>query len=302
MKNRKLFQYILQQDEENALRVLEPEDIHLYLTQTKEYAIHLASKRGLTQLVKQLLQYGANPYCLNKANESALSIANVEKHTEIMCEIYLSNFKVTEDIGVYLLEAIKMNDVEGLELFCQKAEKEVIQQAMVKWTDGNEKNSALHLAFSSGYMDIVALLTQYGADYQYQNSLGQTPFDLLDITNDDEIIVPSIIEPQAERALTESMIAVLNNTDYSSFFGKELREEFKQEELTQEPDHSELPAVFSHQDILQTRKMLKESVSGYDVRLFGDSKDMNRSVSFDSFLDPLVEDLRSCVNKGYGRI
>ncbi len=49
---------------------------------------------------------------------------------------------------------------------------------MLVWTIGKLKNSALHLAYANNSMEMVRLLTDYGADHQYKNKLGQIPSEL----------------------------------------------------------------------------------------------------------------------------
>ena len=176
--DRKLFKYIQQNDEERALSVLQPEHIHLCLAKSEDYAIHQASKKGFTRLVAQLLLYGANPYALNKDNENAVSIANRGGFNGIMLAIYKCDFKVTIDIGTYLLDAVANNDVKEVRLFCKKAGKEVISHTMRVWTKGTIKNSLLHVAYIIGSREMVELLINYDADTEYKNKLGQKPSDL----------------------------------------------------------------------------------------------------------------------------
>lgn len=201
--NRDLFNYIQQGDEPNALKVLHPADVRLYLGNSGNYAIHLAAEQGLTQLVKKLLEYGANPYKLNTENENALSLAYHNDKLQVMIAIYQSNIAVTSDIGTFVLDAVKKNDVQSIRRFFQKTDPAIIQKTLNTWTFGAKRNSVLHKAVKLNYKDMVEFLINLGMDPDAKNAIDESAIDLAK-NNPDRQIYKILCAKQAAKQLNEN--------------------------------------------------------------------------------------------------
>ena len=121
-------------------------------------ALYLAAHNGHTNLVKLLLEYGADMLVADLSGATPLHIAALKGHREIV-ELLLNkkcNIEVQNNKGCTpLILAVEHNQQE-LALFLLERGAAVNVRATEGWT-------ALHLAVQSGFEEMVELLLKHGA-------------------------------------------------------------------------------------------------------------------------------------------
>lgn len=148
---KKLIDAIMEHNYEEIHRLVDL--LHVDLNQSYEYEgtpLHVAVKEGDTELVKYLLEKGANPNAKGAFGETPLHIA-VDRG-------YL-------DIVKLLLENGADPNIQS-----------------------NEGNTPLHIAVISSSADIAYELISHGAKKDIKNNFGKTPLDLAMELNDEKMI------------------------------------------------------------------------------------------------------------------
>jgi ankyrin repeat protein len=137
----------------------------------RETALMVAAGKGHTEIVKLLLEMGANPDIQNDFNGTALLNAAKEGHTESLRLILEADLEIdAKDIhgATALMHATQRGDTEMVRLILQK-NPDVNLREDGRW---GSFSPALKMAAEGGHVDIVKLLLEHGADTSDQAVLG----------------------------------------------------------------------------------------------------------------------------------
>ncbi|MCH8294746.1 ankyrin repeat domain-containing protein [Candidatus Poribacteria bacterium] len=137
--------------------------------------IHYAAREGHAEIMRVLLDAGANPHEVvypNKEVSSPLTLARERGQTEVVevIEAWMKNQApaTASTHGEELCQAVRFGDAERLRSILD-AEPAAIHQ-----TDGSG-NTALHIAAQTGNWKLAVELLQQGADSDLRNKAGDRP-------------------------------------------------------------------------------------------------------------------------------
>lgn len=130
-----------------------------------------AAARGDLEVVKLLLQRGADPNVKDKENYTALFHAIEAMYQEVALAIL--------DHPNLDLNAKGLNGVTALMSFAWRDDDDVVRKLLDRGADvnaqDNDGDAALHGVAKSGNMEILDMLLQKGANPNLKNKLGGTP-------------------------------------------------------------------------------------------------------------------------------
>ena len=133
-----------------------------------------AASHGHDEIVKYLIQMGADPNKANKYGQLPMSAAAEEGHENVV-RVFLDHGMDPDKADGYGLTALQRAAAEGhtnvVRMLLQAG-------AEVDKTDYITRDTALHCAAESGFDDVFKLLVDNGADPNKVNKDGHTPIDL----------------------------------------------------------------------------------------------------------------------------
>ena len=135
--------------------------------------LHAASNEGHLQVVRYLVEQGANKDKINVNGESPLAMASFNGHLEIvkyLIEQGCSIEKVDNDGWTPLNSGVLNGQIEVV--------RYLLEQGADRDKGNVEGGTPLHHAAHMGYLDILLFLMSYGADLNARSSDGQLPIDL----------------------------------------------------------------------------------------------------------------------------
>lgn len=126
-------------------------------------ALHAAASCGSVEIAQCLLDHGADVAAVNNEGELPLDLAEEEDMEDILTE-------EIERLGIDVEEA-------------RSKEERIMLEDAQSWTNGKTMNeikdrsgaSALHVAASKGYLQVISLLLQLGVDINAKDNDGWTP-------------------------------------------------------------------------------------------------------------------------------
>eukprot|EP01100_Stratorugosa_tubuloviscum_P007756 TRINITY_DN319_c2_g2_i1.p1 TRINITY_DN319_c2_g2~~TRINITY_DN319_c2_g2_i1.p1 ORF type:complete len:535 (-),score=216.67 TRINITY_DN319_c2_g2_i1:90-1655(-) len=142
--------------------------------QNLETLLFAAISKGNVQLVKQLIDLGANVNCENEDGYSSLLFAVSQEQPNIVNYLLQSNAQVNKTIkgGVY-------KSMTSLHIGCLKRSKEIVEILLNANADPNKlaqhDNSPLHIASRYAELNIIQLLLNKGAKINQRDENGLTP-------------------------------------------------------------------------------------------------------------------------------
>jgi len=147
---------------------------------TGETALHYASKMGHVEVVKYLLEKGANANPKGWMSKTPLHYASSGGYKNIIELLLAHNADLTAKMEY---------GITPLHLAAEKSQLEATQFLLSKGANINAKmnnlRTPLHEAVANGKIDIVKLLLNKGADSSLKDDDGKTPKDIaLSINND----------------------------------------------------------------------------------------------------------------------
>ena len=136
--------------------------------------LHEAAINGHGEIVKHLIQMGADPNKLSKWRELPMTMAAEEGHENVV-RVFLDQGVDPDKADGYGLTALQRAAAEGhtnvVRMLLQAG-------AEVDKSDYITRDTALHCAAESGFDDVFKLLVDNGADPNKINSQGLTPIEL----------------------------------------------------------------------------------------------------------------------------
>ena len=140
----------------------------------------IASRNGNEQMVEMLLRHHASPLKINKYGDSALMLAALKGHLDIVTALVAAGAEMNPDDG---WTALIYAAFEG--------HSEVVRFLLDKGADidAQAPNGATALMFAArnGHRETVALLLQDDADYGIVNQDGNTALNLAIAAGQDEV-------------------------------------------------------------------------------------------------------------------
>ncbi len=149
--------------------------------------LHEAVWNGYTETVKLLLDKKANVNTKDNYGKTALDYASERSHNDSershndIVGILIQRIRQQKN-SQNLLDALKRGDKEAVEILLELGPNEI---------DINDEEcgvTPLHLASSIGYIDIIRMLLEKGADINAQDNYGQTPLYYASGQNNVEIV------------------------------------------------------------------------------------------------------------------
>ncbi|XP_064077569.1 ankyrin-3-like [Macrobrachium nipponense] len=134
--------------------------------------LHLASQKGHEQLVKELLNLGANRYAKDLDGLIPLHHAARQGYLTSVEKFLAGNPSESKQLSVKCLMG-RTPLMEAAESGSQEICK-ILIGSVIDETD-NDGNTALHLAVKRGYSQVVKVLLSHGANPKCQNKAGITP-------------------------------------------------------------------------------------------------------------------------------
>ncbi|XP_066929827.1 transient receptor potential cation channel subfamily A member 1 homolog isoform X2 [Clytia hemisphaerica] len=181
--------------------------------------LHKAARNNRTGVVEFLLSKGCDINAYDNENQTPLMLAVGNGHKETV-EILLSHDADLSIVDLYeksvIFCAAEENAIEVLKLLLEKTKsRENDFEVMINQVDRFE-NTPLHAASLHGYIHIVSLLLDYGADIDVWNDEDNTPLHLACIHGNKKVAKillankPSIINDEDESGNTPLHLAALN--------------------------------------------------------------------------------------------
>lgn len=137
----------------------------------KECCVHLASAMNESNLLKKLLEFGANVNAIDSCGDTALHICIANGNDECVAVLLSTPSMKTEHHGEYAIDLSVFNDsgYSPLHLASMKNNLNVVKMlnsiatqkqcmSIFEATDGKHGNNALHIAIESGAHDVAAYL------------------------------------------------------------------------------------------------------------------------------------------------
>lgn len=142
-------------------------------------AVHLAAAGGSLAVLKALLEAGANPLHVNRANMTALDLAAAEGQADAL-EYILRSGKVPED---ELTRARRDGEMTPLVAAAMRNAVKSVRALLRLGADPNacrcpDGRYALHWAAAKGYEEMVELLLAWGANPTARTAAGQSVLDV----------------------------------------------------------------------------------------------------------------------------
>jgi ankyrin repeat protein len=129
--------------------------------------LHLAASQGRLELVRTLLGYNIDVNAMNTNNRTPLHEASERGHIDILRLLIQYRADVTPHIQDLLSLASSSGSVETVRLFIELG-------ADVNAPDGRN-SAALHMASCTGHTNIVELLIKHGAEVNARDGSDKTP-------------------------------------------------------------------------------------------------------------------------------
>lgn len=143
-------------------------------TMNKFTALHEAVYHRNIDMVKLLIQYGANLGAKNSDDQTPLELALSNQSTTIATELLAANKEPIQHIGKYIMKAADDNNITLARALLKKA-AELKEESNLLLCD---KATALHYAVRNQNIDMVKLFIEYKVDLTAKNSNNQTATEL----------------------------------------------------------------------------------------------------------------------------
>jgi len=142
-------------------------------------ALTLASEKGYIDIVKIVLDNGAEIETKDGIDRSPLCFATIKGQTDVVRALVSAG----ADVNIQRLDIKSKDPLSAAAIWCEDNVDEILQLLI---TNGSCVNSAKHgmnqsalmLAVHRGRLDIVKMLTQYGADIYDRNFDNMQPIDV----------------------------------------------------------------------------------------------------------------------------
>uniref|UniRef100_A0A1B6KEE8 PRANC domain-containing protein n=1 Tax=Graphocephala atropunctata TaxID=36148 RepID=A0A1B6KEE8_9HEMI len=173
----------------------------------EDLLVHQAVYAGRRDIVRLLLERGANVETRNLAMMTALHLAAVQGHADIVKELLTSGADI---------ESQDRDGRTSLFLAVSAGHKMVVKELLEQGADHECKFNGLkplYVAASKGYVDIFRTLLAFGADFDGTNDFGQTPLHIACVKRRD-VLVSSLLEAGADVNATDLKGMVPGNAVY----------------------------------------------------------------------------------------
>ncbi|XP_072969948.1 potassium channel KOR2-like isoform X2 [Typha angustifolia] len=133
-------------------------------------ALHVATCKGYEEIVRFLIQRGANVHCIDKFGNSPLLEAVRAGHDRIATLLVENGATLNlKDAGSYLCKVVTESKID------------ILRRLLKYGVDPNSKNydhrTPLHVAAAEGLHLVASVLIEFGADVLSKDRWGNTPLD-----------------------------------------------------------------------------------------------------------------------------
>lgn len=142
-----------------------------YSTDDENYSLHWAIKNHNIAIIAPLIKAGASITQPNKANQTPMQMAVSLEYWDCVLEIIIEAGDDLDEVGSVLIEAIKANRDQIVELLLKK-------NVSTGWHTQNDNNYALHWAVKKYNNYILTLLINHKANLAQTNKANMTPIHL----------------------------------------------------------------------------------------------------------------------------
>ncbi len=155
------------------LAIDHPQDVHSQGFDDKSTPIHMASINGHVEVVRILVEHGADAKAQDGMGRTALHVASAEGHVEVVRMLVEHGVGATAQDGKGLTPLHVASTWGHVDVVCVLVEygADVATQDEHGWTP-------LHLALAWGRLEVARFLVEHGADATTQSRYGLTPLHM----------------------------------------------------------------------------------------------------------------------------